>query len=87
MNSFLFLLALVRFFFTNLFSSAYCTLSFSVLFAFCRNSFLFISKLSFSVFSALFLFVDFRVLLCMVSIASVRILFIFTIGGSLCFKV
>ena len=41
-NSFLFLCALVlRFFFTNLLSSAYSALSFSVLFVFCRNSILF----------------------------------------------
>ena len=54
-NSFLFLRALVlRFLFTNLLSSAYSTLSFSVLFVFCLNSFLFLSKFSISVSSILF---------------------------------
>ena len=62
-NSFLFLCALVlRFFFTNLLSSAYSTLSFSVLFVFCLNSFLFLSTFSISVSSILFFIVDFCVL-------------------------
>ena len=55
-NSFLFLLALVLcFFFPNLLCSAYSTLSFSLLFAFCRNSFLSLCKLSISESSSLFL--------------------------------
>ena len=87
-NSFLFLRALVpRFFFTNLLSSAYSTLSFSVLFVFCRNSFLFFSRFSISVSSILFLTVDFCVLFCMVSIDSLRIVFIFSIGGFSSFRV
>ena len=61
-NFVLFLCALgLRFFFINLLSSAYSTLSFSVLFAFCRNSVLFLSKLSISVSSVLFLIADFWV--------------------------
>ena len=82
-NSFLFLGALVlRFFFSSLLSSAYSTLSFGVLFVFCRNSFLLLSKLSVSVSSMLFLIVNFWVLFCMVPIDSLRILFIFSINGS-----
>ena len=84
---FFFLRALVlRFFFTNLLSSAYSTLSFSVLFVFCLNSFLFLSKFSISVSSILFLFVDFCVWFCMVSIASLRTVFIFSIDGSSSFR-
>ena len=87
-NSFLFLRALVlRFFFTNLLSSAYSTLSFSVLFVFCLNSFLFLSKFSISVSSILFSVVDFCVWFCMVSIASLRTVFIFSIDGSSSFRV
>ena len=87
-NSVLFLRALVlRFFFTNLLSSAYSTLSFSVLFVFCLNSFLFLSKFSISVSSILFSVVDFCVWLCMVSIASLRTVFIFSIDGSSSFRV
>ena len=54
-DSFLYLLAFVlRFFSTNLLSSAYSALSFSTLFAFCRNSYLFLSKfLNFCIFSTL----------------------------------
>ena len=48
----------LRFFFTNLLGSADSILSFSVLFAFCRNSFHFLSKVSISVSSVLFLIVD-----------------------------
>ena len=87
-NSFLFLRALILcFFFTNLLSSAYSTLSFCVLFVFCRNSFLFLSRFSMSVSSILFLIVDFCVLFCMVSIDSLRIVFILSIDGSSSFKV
>ena len=54
-SSFPFLCALVlRFFFTNLLSSAYSALSFSAFFAFYGNSFPFLSKLSnFCIFSTL----------------------------------
>ena len=95
-NSFLFLRALVlRFFFTNLLSSAYSTLSFSgfflfvcfLFFLFGLNSFLFLSKLSISVSSILFSVVDFCVWFCMVSIASLRTVFIFSIDGSSSFRV
>ena len=87
-NSFLFLRALVLcLFFTNLLGSAYSTLSFSVLFVFCLNSFLFLSRFSISVSPILFLIVDFRVLFCMVSIDSLRIVFIFSIDGSSSFRV
>ena len=86
-NSFLFLRTLVlRFFFTNLLSSAYSTLSFGVLLVFCLNSFLFLSKFSISVSSILFLIVDFCVLFRMVSIDSLRIVFIFFVDGSSSFR-
>ena len=100
-NSFPFLHALVLcFFFTNLLSSAYSTLSFSVLFVvvvvgggfffvlfFGLNSFLFLSKFSISVSSILFSIVDFCVWFCMVSIDSLRTVFIFSIDGSSSFRV
>ena len=71
------------FLFTKLLSSAYSTLSFSfVLFCFCRNSFLFLSKLSIYVSSMLLLVDEFCVLFCVVSIDSLRILFIISIDGS-----
>ena len=61
-SSFLPLLALVlRFFFANLLSSAYATLSFKLLFAFCGNSIFIWSKISISVSAALFVFTDLRV--------------------------
>ena len=86
-NSFLFLLALVLlFFFTNLLSSAYCTLYLSVLFAFYRNSFIFISEHSIFASPVIFLVVDFCVLFCMVSIDFARIVFLFSIVGSSSFK-
>ena len=72
---------------SSLLSSAYSTLSFSVLFVFCLNSFLFLSRFSISVSSILFLIVDFCVLFHMVSIDSPRIVFIFSIDGSLSFRV
>ena len=62
------------------------TLSFTVLFAFCRYSFLFSSKLLISVSSVLFLIVDFFVLFCIESIAFVRISLIFYIAGFSSFK-
>ena len=55
-------------------------------FVFCRNSFLFLSKLSMSVPSILFLIVDFCVLFYMVSIDYLRILFIFFVEGSWSFR-
>ena len=85
-NFFLFLLALVCFFFTNLLSSAYSTLSFRIVFAFCCSSSLFLYKLSVYVSSVLFLNMDFCVSFCMVSIDFLRILFIFSKVGSLSFK-
>ena len=87
-KSFLFLLALVlRFFFTNLSSSAYSPLSFNVLFTFCHNSFFFLSKVSVSVSSALFLIVEYwGISFCVVSIGSFRILFIFSIVAYSSFK-
>ena len=82
-SSFLFLRALVlRFFFTNLLSYAYSTLSFGVLFVFCLNSFLFLSRFSISVSSILFSIVGFCVWFCTVSIASLRTVFIFSLDGS-----
>ena len=58
-NSFLFFRPLVlRYFFAILLSSACSTLSFSVLFAFCHNSFFILSKLLISVSSVLFLIVE-----------------------------
>ena len=76
----------MRFFFANLLSSAYSTLSFSVLFVFCLNFFLFLSRFSIYVSSILFLIVDFCVLFCMVSIDSLRIVFIFSVDGSSSFS-
>ena len=54
---------------------------------FCLNSFLFLSKFSISVSSILFSVVDFCVWFCMVSIASLRTVFIFSIDGSSSFRV
>ena len=86
-NSFLFLLAaILHFFLTSLLSSAYSTLSYSVLLLFVAILSFSYLQLSISVSSVIFLIVDFRVLFCMVSTDSVRISFSFFIVGSLSFK-